>query len=261
MNSLAALAKSLINLIYPLHCASCGRHIESVNEHGACDFCLKQIKRNPLPYCPSCGRAWSGHFSEMPDHPMSPAQEIQEPENVCPECRKIRPYFSSAYSACLYEGSLKELIHKFKYDNRRTLSGIFTAIMLDFIKDNPGIIKGIDAITFVPLHKKRALVRAFNQSELLARLIGTKLGIPVIGCLEKTRATRNQNELSREDRLVNLEGAFRISAKIKPDAVKGAGMLIIDDVMTTGTTLNETSRALMGCGAKSVRCLTLARGI
>jgi len=173
----------------------------------------------------------------------------------------MRPCFSSAYSACLYEGSLKELIHKFKYDNRRMLSGIFTAIMLDFIKDNPGIIEGIDAITFVPLHKKRALVRAFNQSELLARLIGIELGIPVIRCLEKTRVTRNQNELSREDRLVNLKEAFRISANIKSDAVKGADMLIIDDVMTTGTTLNETSRALMSRGAKSVRCLTLARGI
>lgn len=173
----------------------------------------------------------------------------------------MRPYFSAAYSACLYEGPLKELIHKFKYNNRRMLSGVFTGIMLDFIKDVPEIIEGAGAITFVPLHKKRALTRAFNQSELLAELVGRKLGIPVISCLEKTRVTKNQNELSREERLVNLENVFRIKPNIESEAVEGADMLIIDDVMTTGATLNEASRALIDRGAKSVRCLTLARGI
>ena len=173
----------------------------------------------------------------------------------------MRPYFSAAYSACLYEGPLKELMHKFKYNNRRSLSGVFTAIMLDFIKDNPGIIEGVDAITFVPLHRNRTLARGFNQSELLAELTGRELGIPMIDSLEKTRATKNQNELSREARLVNLEGAFRVKPNIESDAVEGRDMLIIDDVMTTGATLNEAAAALMGRDAGYVRCLTLARGI
>jgi ComF family protein len=197
----------------------------------------------------------------MPDHPVSPTQGIQGPEDVCRECLKMRPYFDSAYSACLYEGPLKELIHKFKYGNRRMLSGVFTSIMLDFIKDIPEIIEGIDAITFVPLHKKRALARGLNQSELLAGLVGKELGMTVINCLEKPRATKNQNELSREERLVNLENAFRVKPDIEANTVEGADMLIIDDVMTTGATLNEASRALKLRGAGTVRCLTLARGI
>ncbi len=173
----------------------------------------------------------------------------------------MRPYFSSAYSACLYEGSLKELIHKYKYNNRRMLSDTFAGIMLDFIKENPDAVEGIDAITFVPLHRKRALARGFNQSELLASLIGKALGIPLTGCLEKTRLTKNQNELSREDRLINLKGAFRMKRNIETDIVEGSDILIIDDVMTTGTTLNEMSRVLMNRGASRVRCLTLARGL
>lgn len=243
MNKVVTLAKSLINLIYPLHCASCGRHIESVNERGVCDLCLKKIKRNPLPYCPSCGR--SMHTSE----------------DVCAECRAMRPFFSSARSTCMYEGTLKELIHKFKYNNRRMLSGTFAGIMLDFIKENPDAVEGIDIITFVPLRKNRVLARGFNQSKLLASLIGKSLGIPVTECLEKTRLTKNQNELSRENRLVNLKGAFRVRPDIEEAVVRGAGILLIDDVMTTGATLNEISRVLIDRGAGKVRCLTLARGI
>jgi ComF family protein len=191
---------------------------------------------------------------------MSQAQDMQSATASCLECRKMHPCFSSARSACLYEDSLKELIHKFKYTNRRTLSGIFTEIMLDFISDNSCIIEGVDAITFVPLHKKRALNRGFNQSEILAFSIGKKLNIPVIECLEKSLVTKNQNELSREDRLVNVKGTFRIKPGAE-DTVKGRNILIIDDVMTTGATLNEASRVLMGAGAANVRCLTLARGV
>ena len=186
---------------------------------------------------------------------------MQTSKDICPECRTMRPLFISARSACMYEGALKELIHKFKYNNRRMLSGTFAGIMLDFIKDNPDTVEGIDVITFVPLHRKRALTRGFNQSKLLASLIGKALDIPVTGCLEKTRLTKNQNELSRENRLVNLKGAFRIRPDIEEAAVRGAGILLIDDVMTTGTTLNEISRMLMDRGAGKVRCLTLARGV
>ncbi|MFH1190204.1 MAG: ComF family protein [Candidatus Omnitrophota bacterium] len=242
MNKVSALATSFINLIYPLHCASCGRRLASAERSDVCGTCRAGIKRNPAPYCRSCGR------------PASMAG------TRCPECRATRVFYSFARSACMYEGVLKELIHKYKYNNRRGLSGVFAAIMLDFIGDNPDLTDSADIITFVPLHRKNALKRGFNQSELLASLIGKSLNIPVAGCLEKTRSTKNQNELSREERLVNLVDAFRIKADTGRNAVKGAGILVIDDVMTTGATLNEAARLFMGHGARSVRCLTLARG-
>ncbi len=173
----------------------------------------------------------------------------------------MRPYFSAAHSSCVYEGCIKELIHKFKYNNKRILAGVFTSLMLDFIEDNPEITDGVEMITFVPLHNRRLNERAFNQSELLAVNIGKKLKIPVTDCLEKIRLTKNQNELSRDERLINIAGAFRIKRNAKQDLPKGADILMIDDVMTTGATLNETSRVLIEAGAGKVRCFTLARGV
>lgn len=172
----------------------------------------------------------------------------------------MHPYFDSAYSACLYEEPLKTLIHKFKYNNRRALSEVFATIMFDFTRDNPDTIKGIDVITFVPLHTRKSIARGFNQSELIASCIGRQLDIPVISCMEKISFKKNQNELSREDRLVNVDDTFSPRESAKRNIVRGSDILIIDDVMTTGATLNEASRILLEAGASRVRCLTLARG-
>lgn len=242
MNTALTLTKSLINLLYPAHCASCGRSLESTSEKGVCDLCLIKIRRNPLPYCGSCGRS------------------LEVAEDTCTECREMLPYFSAARSCCIYEDCLKELVHKFKYNNRRVLSGVFTAIMLDYLRDNPDIIDGAEIITFIPLHYRRLGERSFNQSELLASYIGRELGIPVLGCLEKTGITKNQNELSRHERLRNISGAFRIKRNIERAILTGSDILVIDDIMTTGATLNEASRILISAGARKVRCLTLARG-
>lgn len=242
MNIFTKLTKSLLNLIYPLHCASCGKRLAVTDELGACNSCISGIKRNPLPYCPRCGRST--------DDPSAP----------CAECNKMHPVFIRGYSACLYEGTLKDMIHMYKYKKRRSLARLFAKVMLDYIKDIPEVTEGVTLITFVPLHRKRYAERGFNQSELIAILLGKELGIPVKGVLEKIFVTKHQNELSREERLMNVVAAFRTKKNMK-DVVKDADMLIIDDVMTTAATLNETSRALLGAGARTARCLTLARGI
>lgn len=137
---------------------------------------------------------------------------------------------------------------------------IFTKIMLDFTRDNPQIIENIDMITFIPLDRKRLSGRGFNQSELLAAGLGRWLGMPVKHLLDKAIAAKHQNDLSREERLTNIMGTFKIKNGMK-DVVKGAKILIIDDVMTTGSTLNESSRELINAGAAEARCFTLARGM
>lgn len=241
MNTFTKFTKSLLNLVYPLHCASCGQHLAVLNELEVCNHCITKIKRNPLPYCPRCGRP------------------TDDPSAACAECVKMHPVFTQAYSACLYEGPLKDMIHKYKYQNRRGLAGLFAKVMLDYIKDTPDAAASITLITFVPLHRKRFSERGFNQSELLAIQLGRALNIPAINALEKIFITKPQNDLSREDRLMNVIAAFNTKENMK-DVVKNADILIIDDVMTTGATLNETSRALLKAGAHTVRCLTLARG-
>ena len=216
VHSIQSITKSFINLLYPLHCAGCGKALDSSNQLSLCGHCKSAIRLNPNP-----------------------------PED-------------GVYSACLYDGVLKELIHMFKYNGRLSLTRVLSELMTNFVKDNPQILKDLNIVTFVPLQNSRLRKRGFNQSRILAFNTAKGLGLPLRDMLEKTIPTRQQNTLSREGRLVNLKGAFRIKNGI---SIKGLRILLIDDVMTTGATLRECIKVLAQNGVKEVRCLTLARGI
>lgn len=167
-------------------------------------------------------------------------------------------YFSRAYSASFYEGTLKEAIHLFKYGKKSYLANTLSALMIAFLKDNPDVMENIDIMTFVPLHSRSLREREFNQSKLLGAGIREEFGMPMVDTMDKVAGTRRQNELTKNERLVNLKGAFRMRKGVD---VRGLGVLLIDDVMTTGATLDECSHVLLASGAREVRCLTLARGI
>jgi competence protein ComFC len=220
MRAVKTIVKSFVNLLYPLHCLGCAEALEAMNEFHLCDDCIASIKYNAMP----------------------PFQ--LEPPKVL------------AYSACLYEGILKELIHRFKYKGGTVLSKIFSRIMTDYVNENPEIADA-DLITTVPLHKKRLEMRGFNQSLLLAAGMTKALNLPLTNTLKKIRKTKYQNELLKNERHINLKGAFAPLDKIH---MAGKRVLLIDDVMTTGATLTECARALFEGGAKEVRCFTLARG-
>lgn len=234
------IGKAFLGILYPLHCASCGKNLEALDDLHVCDGCLKSVRPNPAPHCVVCGRS------------------LYNAKDMCADCRKHRPAFERAYSACVYEGALKEMIHAFKFKRRIALAGILSKIMVDFARDNGEVTNGIDTVTFVPLHTSRLREREFNQSESLARNFALAFGIPCVDSLRKTRMTPPQNELSKDERAANLAGAFKVK---DPAAVKDKAVLLMDDVMTTGSTLNECAKALVDAGAKAVRCCTLARGV
>lgn len=238
--TITIITKNLINLLYPLHCAACKAALDPLNESGLCSFCENQIKRTLKPYCTLCGRS------------------MHATGELCAECKRRSFSFDRAWSACLYEGVLKEVIHLFKYRGRLALSGILCKRIVAFIKDNREIIDGIDHITFVPLYNGWLNEREYNHSGILAAAISAEFTIPISRAVEKTLRTRRQNELSRDERLTNLEGAFRVKDNVRLD---GSKLLLIDDVMTTGATLDECAEALKSAGAEEVRCLTLARGL
>ncbi len=221
MHELKALAKNFINLFYPLHCLACNNRLEAQSEFHLCGRCVSSIKTNAMP-------------------PF----ELERSSVM-------------AYSACLYEGTMKGLIRSFKYKGRIALANIFAEIMINYIRDNPEIAD-VDIITAVPLYKTRLREREFNQSLLLADKIAKEFGIPAKHTLEKIRKTKYQNELPKSERLINLKGAFRVYANAD---IERKSILLIDDVMTTGATLNECADALLSGGADSVICFTLARGI
>lgn len=238
--TIASLAKNFINLIYPLHCASCKKPLDPENGDAVCGHCIGSVKRNPAPYCIHCGRS------------------VDTAGCVCDDCLRSKPAFSKAYSAYIYEGRLKELILQFKYNGKSALAGSLSGLISDFLYDNSDILEGVDVITFVPIGADRMAKRGFNQSKILAKNLSDSYGIPMADHLRKTKHTENQNELSRDQRLSNLDDAFRVKEGADP---RGLTILLLDDVMTTGATLNECAKALLKHGAADVRCLTLARGL
>lgn len=221
MRTLKTIAQSVVNLLYPLHCLGCQSALESSNEFRLCDRCIASIRQNAMP-------------------PF-----------------ELETSSVMAYSALLYDDALKELVHSFKYKGKTALAKVFSKFMIDCVKENPEIAQA-DIITVVPLGRKRLRKREFNQSLLLANPISQELSLPLKNTLEKIRVTKNQNELPKNERHVNLKNAFKVRVA---DDIAGADILLIDDIMTTGATLNECARTLLGGGARRVTCLTLARGI
>lgn len=160
--------------------------------------------------------------------------------------------FDAAYCFGAYEGTLRELIHLFKYSGMKPLGRTLAGhLMLALPRDQQ-----FDVAVPMPLHWRRQWQRGFNQSELLARAIARRWSIPMKNAVRRTRATAAQAGLSNARRRENVAGAFRVK---KTGQVEGRRVLLIDDVMTTGATASACALALKRAGAKSVTLLALAR--
>ena len=157
--------------------------------------------------------------------------------------------FDAAYSFAAYEGVLRKLIHLYKYGRIRTLA----RPLADLLARAMPLDERFDVIVPVPLHWMRRWKRGFNQSELLARALARRTGIPVLKAMSRVHSTRTQAGLSNHARRLNVTRVFRARA------VEGKRILLIDDVMTTGATAAACALALKGAGAKRVALLTVAR--
>jgi len=172
--------------------------------------------------------------------------------HTCSNCIKKKPPFSSARSIAVYDGVLLDAIHRFKYNGKTSIAKPLGSIMADRLPPN-----NYDIIVPVPLHKKRLKHRGFNQSLLLARKISKRHKIPIDYLnLIRERLTEPQIKLKGKERLKNVKGAFAVRDK---SVFKNKNVLIIDDVYTTGATINECARVLKKAGVKGVYALTLAR--
>jgi ComF family protein len=177
-------------------------------------------------------------------------------EGRCALCRNGLRGFDAAYCFGSYEGYLRELIHLYKYGKIKSLAGplarlLATALPLD---------ERFDAVTPVPLHWLRQWRRGFNQSELLARYIARRSGVPLVRALRRRRSTLVQAGLSNTSRRTNVSGAFAVPADQRwRSQIRTKRILLIDDVMTTGATAAACAFALKRAGAARVALLTLAR--
>ncbi len=232
---------AIINLLYPALCRACSKKINEFDRN-ICDDCAKKIKERLPPFCVKCGRQLKG-----------------SPELIatCPDCKKDKLCFDRAWSACCYDGLLKDLIHDFKYKKITSLSTDFTALIISFMKKY-NIGKDAQMILSIPMHPNRLFEREINHADILARDLGNKLGISYSrNTLKKIKDTPLQSKLKREARIKNLYSSFSLK---DVSIVRDKNIMLVDDLFTTGSTVNECSRLLKNSGAKYVEVVTLARG-
>jgi ComF family protein len=195
------------------------------------------------------------YFCRVCQTPFVNAFPLDE-KGVCAACRQGLRGFDRAASFGLYEGSLRRLIHLYKYSGMKPLAGRLAECMERAL----AVDAGFDAVVAVPLHWRKQWNRGFNQSELLARHIAKRRGIPVLAALRRRRSTAVQAGLAIAGRRRNVAGAFTLRSGGKAEAaLAGKRILLIDDVMTTGATASACASVLKRAGAKSVSLLTLAR--
>lgn len=235
----------LINFIFPVNCRTCDEPFLSLKEKYICNECFSKIKFITPPYCDKCGKILVESFSE-----------IERP--LCQECQTHKRYFYKARGVGIYEDVLRESIHILKFEKKEGIHNQLGNLLVNYLKEqHQELISQIDFIIPVPLHRKRLRARGFNQAQLLSISIGNYFNLPLNLDLKRIRFTTPQMNLDREERMQNIKGAFGIK---NHHSITRKSILLIDDIFTTGATVNECSKVLIKAGAKQVFVLTLARG-
>ncbi len=233
---------SLADFLFPPLCHICHAFIPDAGKLHICPECLGEIQFISEPACEICGTPFFGAGDS----------------HICGRCLTDRPFFDLARAAAVYGGGVRQMIHAFKYDRkthlRRPLALLTISATAGFIsEEKPEIILP------VPLHVERLRQRGFNQAVLLGELISREFRIPMERrTLLRLRRTMPQVALSVAERMENVKNAFGLSKKAK---IEGRKVLLVDDVFTTGSTVDECSRILKKSGVARVCVLTVARAI
>ncbi len=242
METMKNFIHGIIDIIYPKICHACKKKMTALSiDEVICIECWAKIKKNTPPFCHSCGRDMRGKKSL---------------KNTCLNCIKRPLQFDRAFSPCLYEGVIKELIHAFKYQKKDYLGITLAKLMIDFIKEYNLPIQFMDLIIPIPLYKTKLREREFNHAFILSKYLGAEFNKEVSAeRLSRNKNTKTQTELKDNERFSNVKGCFSVPQE---NCVKNRNILLIDDVLTTGATVSEAALALKNAGANIVYVLTLA---
>jgi len=217
---------------------ACAAPLERPTRGPICTACWQSIAPLTPPLCDGCG------------DPLASWRTVSTPLARCPRCRRGRRAVDRSRAIGAYDGALRAIIHAFKYGGRRSLARPLAELMRT---RGAELLEGATVAVPVPLHVSRRRERGFNQADDLAR----HLRLPVIAALKRTRATAAQAELPAARRHGNVRGAFAPTRRAT--SLAGAVVLLVDDVSTTGATLDACARALKAAGVREVRALTAAR--
>ncbi|WP_324359033.1 ComF family protein [Acetivibrio sp.] len=214
----------IINLIFPPKCIFCGTILNTDTKIEICKECYEQIS-------------------------------FKEEASINPQGKYN--YYDSVICVCDYSGIVKEAIRRYKFYNKPSYYRTFARLLAQKIKELTQWQK-FDMIVSVPLHPNRERNRGYNQSYLIARQLSRELGIKNESrLLVRVKNTNSQSLLKRDDRLINIKDAFKITNASK---IEGKTMFLVDDILTTGSTLNECSRVLKEAGAKKIVAAVIASG-
>lgn len=229
----------LLSLFYPPQCAVCSADV-GAREY-LCDECERSAPRIKAPFCAKCSEPFHGAITE---------------EFACANCSHRRLYFDAAVSAYRSRGIVRKLVLEFKYGRQLHLRHPVARWLAATLEDERTRGRRFDMIVPVPLHPAKQRERGFNQAELLAEILSRQISVPLRRALERIRYTTTQTAYDRAERMENLRDAFRLRKKMH---VRDLRVLLIDDVLTTGSTLSECARVLKAAGAISVHAATAAR--
>lgn len=241
---------ALLDFALPRHCVACGGAVEQGRADVCCGACWAALPLLRYPQCPRCG------------HPLTvgdlPAPHDPGPRR-CRWCDLLPPYVRAVRSVCWApEGAGGAVVHALKYDGW-TLAAAGMARRMAALLWPEDVLRERAAVVPVPLAGTRLRERGYNQSALLAAELAARWAVPVWDdVLGRTRATRSQTRLTPGERLVNVAGAFRADSRSGPK-VRGAHVVLVDDVVTTAATLNACAAALVAGGARVVSYVTFGR--
>lgn len=230
-----------IDLLFPPRCAACDRFLEPEEDHGVCAACGSAFREVKSPICIHCG---------------APLLTGPPEDRICEACLRRPPAYETCRALYVYHGPVLQVIHRFKYAGKAHLADILGPRLAGFAREC--LPAGLRAVVMpVPLSPRRLRERGFNQSLLLARYVAKAQGLSLdFLSLRRVRDTPPQAALGRDARHTNVRAAFAVT---DPAGVKKRDIVLVDDVSTTGSTLNACSRALLRAGAQRVFCLALAR--
>ncbi|MBI2186314.1 MAG: ComF family protein [Acidobacteria bacterium] len=225
-------------------CAACGATLDRPLDGPVCTACWSAVRLCSAPFCRTCG------------DPLASWRVISAALEQCPRCRRRTPLVSGARAAGEYDGALRNILRAFKYESRRGLAHPLAALLRSAGAD---LLRDADCVIPVPLHPWRRLRRGFNQADALARELGPR----VVHALWRSRATAPQTGLTAAARRRNVRGAFvlspLLSRRSRSRQLRDRCVVLVDDVRTTGATLNACAAVLLDAGAREVRALTVAR--
>lgn len=236
----AKARKFALHILLPRTCFCCGKDMAKDDGNLLCPVCLADLKPIDGPFCLRCG---------LP---------LKDGGAHCYNCRGAK---TAAYKCSMIRSSLqftraaRALVHAFKYERYVNIAPFFVALMHKTYLKNPEYLEA-DMFVPVPIHKSRLKERGFNQSALLAEGLAALSGVPCLDILSRDVKTKTQTSLDKKGRLENIKGAF--SCKDKKQ-IKGKAVILIDDVCTTGATLEECARVLKESGAREVLALSALR--